>query len=1418
MFDWDDERLKPAPVQVAPEAVVEEDDEVGLEASSGLQDSFNRRYGVRTYSQLTAALVTPVAKATLPKRPQLHFIPDTEEALGIEPKDALLMMLSKDKTLEDLELYVFHQTEPASNEGLTGTRREAKQFIQLYHKKYAQFNRVFKLDSALKSNMPVVVNYGLIEHMYPLLVRNPLRPYYRTQDLLRTQWMTVKEMLALSDRQQYVVVRVPKTLPSEEQLREACRKQTTGTIKPFNERRDIVVLDLMAWFAGDLLGDKLTYQSYINKIERKDAERITFLIVEDDDFTSIQLEEMYQWKEEQSSAKQRLSKLYDVFTRLIELRSPAAIEPAATAGGDVPLPDPALPSAPDIFTTIEQAKEEAVVTKKETPVELKDLTLPAIEIVDEMAEQGMISGREYAYLSKLPSTFEKLPNPLANLPSIKDPALKGGDFKDLLKRDTKDVFDVQLEKKLPPMVTVTDETYLKDRVTDFDKLYVEKQMQKDVAATVMSLQKAGIPITKYEVTEKRDAINHSFVYKIQTQPVNGHPSTFSFTLPVIRPNGTFISNGVVTRLDKQRADIPIVKVEPDECVLTSAMGKLFVSRTARAAYNTEAWLHGQILLGSRESEGPDGKKIPATFKNLQVRRSFDYKQKLPYGYTLFNRKFRSFEKDGVSWFWNYKEREEWLGKPVAVFEKDGRVVCGKKGDAVVVVDANNHYYLLDGAGNETFLGDYAEALGLPANKQPKPFAETKVFGRSVPVGMMLCYLLGIERYLVALRCKYEVVDRNDRSRKANPGEYVVVFKDVKLFISNMNATTELLINGFAFFEDALKAVDFNDLNVKGGFSSVFNTRQIGAHHMREFELMEKMWVDPMTELSLKQMREPTTFIPLITRAVTLITDDQHHHPASARVKVNKGYNRMVEMVYRELLTGVREYRNESTRRRNIMSINPNAVRLAILQDEAITRCEESSPIHNSKERERVTFNGAGGRSAQTLMGRHRLYMEDDIGFASEATTDNGKTGTVFWTSANPTYTSLYGHTRDWDPEKDGAPALVSPTTMVMPFATYNEGKRSNFGQIQASSWANAVGMKPFPVRTPFDVLFAHRNDKRYSFVAEEEGKVIRLTETSILVKYKSGKEDAAQLGKLFGRASGKVIPHKMITDMKEGQKFNAGEVLAWNAHYYARDWLNPMQVTLLLGVPVKVAMWETMDTYEDSSSVSAKTAREKYASEIARCRDLLVNFDDEVKNLLEVNSPVLFDTPLCTIIPSVALLDQQDEEELVGAEGLQGLANGMPKADHEGTIELIEILYCGKPQDASKSLSKLIKQDNARRAELSRQLLGEVPPTGEIEEPAFISGKYIGQNMALIRVYITQIDKLTPGDKKVLDVSVKTVPGRVFTGEFTTKGGMAIDETYSYAGVMNRIVESPKYTGTLAMILRQIGLNGAKVYRGQKLD
>ena len=145
--------------------------------------------------------------------------------------------------------------------------------------------------------------------------------------------------------------------------------------------------------------------------------------------------------------------------------------------------------------------------------------------------------------------------------------------------------------------------------------------------------------------------------------------------------------------------------------------------------------------------------------------------------------------------------------------------------------------------------------------------------------------------------------------------------------------------------------------------------------------------------------------------------------------------------------------------------------MKILQDQTTAPVEDSNPIHSLKESEVIVYRGQGGRDARTLNSESRKYHENSIGVLSDATVDNGDAGTVVYLTADPNIKSVLGipEVVEKDKRKDLKPTrLLTTTTLLSPCIEFDDPKRKNFAQVQASRSTNCVGLTLLPVRTRYE--------------------------------------------------------------------------------------------------------------------------------------------------------------------------------------------------------------------------------------------------------------------------------------------------------------------------------------------------------------
>lgn len=581
---------------------------------------------------------------------------------------------------------------------------------------------------------------------------------------------------------------------------------------------------------------------------------------------------------------------------------------------------------------------------------------------------------------------------------------------------------------VPPNIKgVVDKSMTYSSINKMDSQYIDNTMNKDIGQMVTSLQKAGIMVLDYTVERKTDISSDYEIHKVKVHPVGGVESTITFKVPKVNRDGTFTINNVRSKMRKQRVDMPIRKISPDEVSLTSYYSKLFIMRSPRKRFNYSYWVSNEIVAASISDEG-------SIIGNVKLNNVYDQHYKTPRAYSAIAMRIASFEAKGFTFLFDVSKLKENFGIDYDEKAKFIAVAKNSKG-AILYLDYQNQ--LFDG---KDIIGRFEDFIGLDTTKMPSDMVEISLFGKDVPIVLVLGYQLGLGNLLKTLKVPYKLYPRREQiSLAAN--QSAITFADVKLVFENTNPVNSLIINGLKRLASPTIKINFYDFDKRNIYNDAFNQLGIPLRYLKEIPLMFDMWVDHITKEILEEMGEPTDLVFLMLRAVELITTDEFPEANDTTYMRDRGYERVSGIIFSELVTAMRKYNSKPINRKNVFELHPDAVWYAVLQDQSVIITEESNPIHACKEQEIVVYRGAGGRSSLSMTAKDRKFHRNSIGVTSEATVDNSETGTVIYTSFNPNYTSIRGTSKPVDITKKLEPAKILSTTSLINPGMENEDKK-----------------------------------------------------------------------------------------------------------------------------------------------------------------------------------------------------------------------------------------------------------------------------------------------------------------------------------------------------------------------------------------
>ena len=351
-----------------------------------------------------------------------------------------------------------------------------------------------------------------------------------------------------------------------------------------------------------------------------------------------------------------------------------------------------------------------------------------------------------------------------------------------------------------------------------------------------------------------------------------------------------------------------------------------------------------------------------------------------------------------------------------------------------------------------------------------------------------------------------------------------------------------------------------------------------------------------------------------------------------------------------------------------------------------------------------------------------------------------------------------------------------------------------------------------PVRTGYEQVIAQRTSDTFAFAARKDGRVISRNNTGLIIEYEDGTRKGVEIGRRFGQAAGLTVPHDVVCQVKAGDVFKKGDVLTYNSGFFEKDILNPNNVVWKNGLTVKTILYESSQTLEDASSIS-KRLSEKLTTKLTKIKTLVVTFDQQIRNIVNVGDHVEPDTVLCIIEDAVTSNSNLFDEDSLNT--LKLLSGQSPSAKEKGVIDKIEVFYNGDKDDMSDSIRELTNTTDREMSKASRSF-GKNPFTGRVTDSFRVDSDPLGIDTAAIRIYITSDVIGGVGDKIVFCNQMKSVISEVMTTDMITESGDIIDAVFGQASIEARVVTSPSVIGTTNTILSVIGKKAVQIFKGVK--
>ena len=297
----------------------------------------------------------------------------------------------------------------------------------------------------------------------------------------------------------------------------------------------------------------------------------------------------------------------------------------------------------------------------------------------------------------------------------------------------------------------------------------------------------------------------------------------------------------------------------------------------------------------------------------------------------------------------------------------------------------------------------------------------------------------------------------------------------------------------------------------------------------------------------------------------------------------------------------------------------------------------------------------------------------------------------------------------------------------------------------------------------------------FCFKAKQPGIVEKIDNVNKLaiLKYDNDTKDAVDLADQFAKNSGMGFYIHQLFKMvyKEGERFEEGDVIAYNPNYFTGK---GKDVDYEPGALAKIAIASGDFSFEDATMVS-ESLGEKCASKVNMLKQVCFGKNAVIHKMVDVGDKVLTGEHLIEFTTSFEDEDTSDFLQKLTAtlsdEQINELTHETVDAKLSGEITKIDIFYNCPFEELSESLQKVITKYKKRLESRAKAIEGittgsvHVPPLTQVDAKKHGKQEFPPDGGVIIDIYIEYIDTLAMGDKLTFSTALKGVVSKVLADD-----------------------------------------------------
>lgn len=910
---------------------------------------------------------------------------------------------------------------------------------------------------------------------------------------------------------------------------------------------------------------------------------------------------------------------------------------------------------------------------------------------------------------------------------------------------------------------------------NFQKSY---HINADIFAMLSALSAKSYPVSVLDIQVQDTSDNQDYIdtYTVELEDGFGKRSTLIFDIPKFKNNRFMRLRGNEKVISGQLFLLPCQKTDEDTVQCVSNYNKIFIYRHGLQGRSYP--FSDRIIKTLRKLEDPSIKVITGD------NRAICSKYELPTDYIdLASNLTRIETRDRVYYFnqddyYTQFNADKAKGIPYSINKYDGSVnyyTGGINGTSMLITAIIAHE-----------LCAYSEQFDLLYKKtkaaQRLNYSQASIMSNRIPLVVVMGYSLGFDNLMKMCAPDYRYEDIKYRHDPNIEG--VIKFKD-RVAVYPLTYSTSMLLNGLSECDTEIyTASENNRRSMWLDFLDEFGGR-ILADGLDNFV---DLFLDPITIEVCQHCKIPSTYFEMLLYANNLLADNSYNRHTDITGNRYRTNEIIAGYFYKALGKSYTDYKAAIKRGRKAgMTMKRSAVIDLVMQDPMLSDLSIMNPLLEIEAANSASFKGLSGMNSDRSYGLDKRTYDDTMvnklalstGFASNVGINRQTTVDMDIEGNRGYIKDSNDNTQDMSITKS-----FSMSEAVTPFGTTRDDPfRSAMTFIQTSKHSMPTKKSmPLLVTNGADEAMAYISSDTFAYKAKAEGKVIELDLDHMIIEYdhpiispdnKTYTKEYISLEEQIMKNSdgGFYVTIKLDTDLDIGSTFHEGDIIAYHRASYSNKNGETDHLAYNLGVLAKVAILNTDEGFEDSTSVSSWLS-DAMATDVVVEKDKDLSKNTNVYVMAKPGQAVQEGDPLLVFQNAY---DEKDANMLLknitDEDFVSDLGRVKLKSKYTGVVQDVRIYRTCEIEEMSESLQKIVREYEA--GVLAKKAMYEkhgipganlLPPTYKMQPTGIM--KNISDGVKIV-FYIKYNDKLSVGDKIVAQSANKGVVKNIFPDDLT---------------------------------------------------